>query len=498
MHINLRRPTPRQSRDKRPAYQAAGSYRARLLMLVGLLLFVIALMSEARKPENYHWLTKLQGKNTPPAVQPKAERPAPRSSVKAPSGMKIVDITDSMPNRSTNSSEPAEKRPPRKRDEQSDSKEQNQELSAGALTSSPEITPPPENESEFWEKLLTGLDASERLSLFQLLRLPSKDEAAGPPADVTTVKPLLEKLDQKISEVYAAELVRGEPSPQTAALLGFKTNWDANVRPSLTAVAEGQTLDAEGEKKLAAARDRIYRESLRMIQDASEVARPSDSLAWLLAWQKLLNTPLGATTPVTPFELMTQPKQFRGRPVSFSGTLRGIETAPANREELGLPQYYVLWIQPKELDRTPYCVYAAELPSEIQVTSEGFQSMRQAVTIRGIFWKVRSYVDTTKDVATCPLVLARNVIVAEAPAAVEPYRWKPPAWLLWAITFLLPLVALAIAWRIYQTGREFVLPRSPGRTRSIEESLNQLSSDESIETDRQRLARLESSEGEKE
>lgn len=498
MHINLRRPTPRQSRDKRPAYQAAGSYRARLLMLIGLLLFVIILMSEARKPENYHWLTKLSGKNTTPAVQPKAQPPAPRSSVRAPSGMKIVDITDSMPNRSANSGEQAEKRPPRKQDEQSESKERNQELSAGALTSPPEITTKPENESEFWERLLLGLDSSERLTLFQLLRLPGKDDAGNPPADVATTKPLLEKLDRIISDIYAAEIVRGEQSPQTAALLQFKTDWDANVRPSLTAVAEGRALDAEGEKKLAAARDRIYRESIRLIQDASEVARPSDSLAWLLAWQKLLNTPLGATTPVTPFELMTQPQQFRGRPVSFSGTLRGIETATANREELGLSKYYVLWIQAKELDRTPYCVYAAELPSEIQVNSQGFQSLRQAVTIRGIFWKVRSYVDTQKDVATCPLVLARNVIVAQAPAAVEPYRWKPPAWLLWAITFLLPLVALAIAWRIYRTGREFVLPRSPGRTRSIEESLNQLSSDESIETDRQRLARLASSEGEKE
>lgn len=467
-------------------------------MLIGLLLFVIALMSEARKPENYHWLTKLQGKSPPPASQPKVERPAPRPSVKAPSGMKIVDITDSLPNRSTDSKSSAEKREPSEKDEKSKSKEQNQELSAGALTTTPDIAPTPENESEFWGQLLSGLDAAERLIFFQLLRFPSKDEPANLPVDAVAAKSLLEKLDRKISEVYAAELVRDDRSQQAAALLQFKTNWDANIRPSLITIAEGAALDSEGVKKLDAAREQVYRESLRLIQDASEVARPSDSLAWLLAWQKLLNTPLGATTPVTPFELMTQPQQFRGRPVSFSGTLRGIETAPANRDELGLSQYYVLWIQAKELDRTPYCVYAAELPSEIQVNSGGFQSLRQAVTIRGIFWKVRSYVDTTKEVATCPLVLARNVIVAEAPAAVEPYRWKPPAWLLWAITFLLPLVAIAIAWRIYQTGREFVLPRSPGRTRSIEESLNQLGSDESIESDLQRLARLESSQGDKE
>ena len=65
-------------------------------------------------------------------------------------------------------------------------------------------------------------------------------------------------------------------------------------------------------------------------------------------------------------------------------------------------------------------------------------------------------------------------------------------------TFHLPLVALAIAWRIYPTGREFVLPRSPGRTRALEESLNQLRSDESIESDLQRLKRLESSGGDRE
>jgi hypothetical protein len=188
---------------------------------------------------------------------------------------------------------------------------------------------------------------------------------------------------------------------------------------------------------------------------------------------------------------MTQPKEFRGKSVSFSGTVRGVETVPANETDLGIAQYYVLWVQPKELDRTPYCVYTAELPAELQPVGDRFEITRRPLTVRGLFWKIRTYVDTSQEVATCPLVLARNVVLTSAPVVPEPYRWKPPAWLVWTITLLLPLVAIGIAWRIFQTGREFMLPRSPGRTRMIHEALQDLETDESIESARHQLARLE-------
>jgi hypothetical protein len=88
-------------------------------------------------------------------------------------------------------------------------------------------------------------------------------------------------------------------------------------------------------------------------------------------------------------------------------------------------------------------------------------------------------------------VLARNVVLTAQPIAAEPYRWKPPTWLLWTVSLLLPVVALGIAWRIYRTGREFMLPRSPGRTRLILDSLEELGADKSIQSAREGLAQLE-------
>lgn len=508
MHIDLRRPTNRPNRDRRQTYQAAGGFRARLMLMIGLLIFVLAMMNEARKPENYHWLTKLQGKPTPEVVQPKPSRaPLRGSKTDAESGLKIIDITDSLPNQSRNLTQPGAKTgSPETAEPSSEMKSPEAteaapklELSAGPLSgeSLPDISK--SDLAEFWKQLFGVLDSSERLTLFQLLRLPEEDASSAPPLDSPAALNLIAKLDQKFVELVSAELDRSSKAGgeferkinQVAALLEFKSNWDTEYRPALQAVAEARPVDATLRQRLTAFRRTVFEESACLLEDASEVARPADSLAWLLAWQQLLKQPIGATTTVTSFELMTQPRQFRARPVALSGTLRGIETAPANQQELGISEYFVLWIQPKELDRTPYCVYAAELPAELQPNSERFELTRQPITVRGLFWKVRSYVDTSGAVATCPLILARNVIIEAPQAAAEPYRWKPPAWLLWTITLGLPLVAFGIAWRIYRTGREFLLPRSPGRTRSIHATLENLKTDESIESDRQRLARLE-------
>lgn len=472
--------------------------RSRLLLLVGLLIFVFFLMGEARKPENYHWLTRLQGGGQAPKA-PSQAGPRP-SLVDAETGTKFLDITDTMPNRPAVGTRPATVQEEAKPAEA----KRNQELSAGPLGLHPESALDFELPAGIWVTLLNSLTQEDRGILFQLLRTAqpsSANETAANfhPLDQAAAIALLGKLNSQVSDWFAGQLERsrgGEPTkPQTdqaAAAVEFKAQWDIEFFPVLQHVCSGKPLNEPQANSLKSVRQQVYRQALSLIQDGTEVARPGDSLAWLLAWQQLLQAPLGGTTAVTPYELMTQPKQFRGRPVSFSGTLRGIETAAANQQELGISQYYVLWIQPKELDRTPYCVYAAELPAELRPTGDKFELTKQPITVRGLFWKVRTYVDTTKAIATCPLVLARNVVLTSAPVAAEPYRWKPPAWLLWSISLLLPLVALGIAWRIYQTGKEFMTPRSPGRTRLILDSLEELGADSSIQSARESLARLES------
>jgi len=504
MHIDLRRTPPqRPRREQRNRYGSEAAVRSRLLMLVGLLILIFFLMGEARKPENYHWLTKLQGGSQATKAPAKT---APRPAVVQPeTGTKVMDITDTMPNRPSATPRPTVPNPtaPRSRSTNSTS-ERNQELSAGPLGELPTSLATSAGPSSPWLPLLNGLSGDERATLFRLLRTTNQAEVTqaptnSEPASLAISTALLGKLNSQVNDLFADQLDRGggvgndntEQTRQTAAVVEFKSKWDAELFPALQAVSAGDPLNELQSNYLKAAREEIFRQSITLLQDATEVARPADSLAWLLAWQQLLHAPLGGTTAVTPYELMTQPKQFRGRAVSFSGTLRGIETAAANEQELGLSQYYVLWIQPKELDRTPYCVYAAELPLELRPQGEKFELSKQPVTVRGLFWKVRTYVDTTKAVSTCPLVLARNVVLTAQPIAAEPYRWKPPAWLLWTVGLLLPVVALGIAWRIYRTGREFMLPRSPGRTRLILDSLEELGADKSIQSAREGLAQLE-------
>lgn len=496
MHIDLRRTPPRRpEREPRNRHGSEAAVRSRLLMLVGLLVFVFLLMGEARKPENYHWLTKLQGGGEA-SKAPSQPRPRP-ARVDSKTGTKILDITDSLPDRPSSRPTPAA---PRVRREQAEGMP-NQELSAGPLGNLSEVPTTTEAKVSPWRELLNGLGGDERTTLFRLLQ--ADNPVASP--DALSQSPLSEqatsfvgKLNSQVNDLFATQLDRTssdrsaeERDRQTAAVIEFKSKWDANVFPAFQAAVAGNPLTPEQGVAIRSAREEIFRQSLALIQDATEVARPADALAWLLAWNQLLRAPLGGTTPVTPYELLTQPKQYRGRAVSFSGTLRGIETATANEQELGISQYYVLWIQPKELDRTPYCVYAAELPAELRPNEGRFENTKQPLTVRGMFWKVRTYVDTTKAIATCPLVLARNVVLTTAPVAAEPYRWKPPAWVLWTISLLLPFVALGIAWRIYQTGKEFAPPRSPGRTRMILDSLEELGADSSIQSARESLARLE-------
>lgn len=498
MHIDLRRPTPqRPRRDPRNRSGSEAAVRSRLLLLVGLLIFVFFLMGEARKPENYHWLTRLQGGGQAAKAPPKTgPRPA---MVDSETGTKFLDITDTMPNRPAARTRPAT--PPA--DTEPAEAKRNQELSAGPLGTPPESAIDSELPAGIWATLLNSLTPDDRGTLFRLLRTkppaPGGEVAAKTQAlDQAAAIALLGKLNSQVSDWYAGQLGKsggGEPTKpqaaQAAAVAEFKAQWDTEFFPALQQVCTGKPLNELQASSLKSVRQLVYRQALSLIQDGTEVARPADSLAWLFAWQQLLEAPLGGTTAVTPYEMMTQPKQYRGRPVSFSGTLRGIETAEANEQELGISQYYVLWIQPKELDRTPYCVYAAELPAELRPIGARFELTKQPLTVRGLFWKVRTYVDTTKAIATCPLVLARNVVLTTAPVAAEPYRWKPPAWLLWTISLLLPLVALGIAWRIYQTGREFMTPRSPGRTRLILDSLEELGADSSIQSARESLAQLE-------
>ena len=109
-------------------------------------------------------------------------------------------------------------------------------------------------------------------------------------------------------------------------------------------------------------------------------------------------------------------------------------------------------MKPADSGHTPYCVYSGELPDEFEDPGNSFQTLNRQVSVDGRFFKLRSYEATNQKVEICPLIIAENiepVVVAKLLAETEP--WRPPNWLFMSFMIGMPLVAIAMAYSIYQS-----------------------------------------------
>lgn len=480
MKIDFRPDDPPASAARRQFEMRDRAVRRRLFFLIFMLVLVILAMREAGKPENYAWLTRLQA----------------RSDAAAESNS-VRDITETLPLDNPESKNSVQPNP-------SDNANPPQVFPKGQgselleLTADPVFPDPPSTEptplTELWSNLLGSLDSPQQVTLFRLVTgIPGTADQAA------TVSTLLERFDTGIQQAVVRQMEasslagsRVESNSQVAAeLASLQNRWTHQIRPVLDRVARGEPLNRDESQSLDQFRLEVQQHATGMLEDLTEVARPKDSLAWLLAWKSLLSATPPQAVSATPFDLASQPRQFRGRLIRIDGTVRGIESIRASENPLGLDRYWILWIQPAQLDRTPYCVYATSMPGELQGDAESFRNVRIPVQVTGLFWKIRTYVDTQNEVSTCPLILAREILTRTKNVSREPYRWQPANWLLWLLIVLLPGVAIAIAWGVYRAGRVRLDPDSPGKSRSVRTVLTDLAQDDSIASDRERMARFE-------
>ena len=458
--------------------------RSKLFMLVGLLALALFMMRQARDPDNYRWLI------------PEDQRAAQAD----PASGAIHDITssvfvrDSDPKKSTG--EPAI---PASTQGSADGKPAPTKIDELSSTGHSEWA------REFWQDILMMLDGEEQKLLFRLVTIQKKPWSPDS-VDQLSCDLLIEKLDRLIAKKMAARLdsasrladARADEKTVVAdGMLAVRQNWDDQIKPAIRSRVNSEQLADDQNRCLKAFFVDIRNDMLEQVQDLTEVARPTDALAWLLCWNSVLESGTSADpTKVTVFDLMTQPKRYRGQTVQFSGSLRGIDTVKVANQELNLDKYYVLWIQPKELDRTPYCVYATELPKEIVRSTTGFQNERRPIDVVGLFFKVRTYVDTESKISECPLLLARSVTAIEVQlAVVASTSWEPPAWLIYVLLGLIPLVASLVAFLVYRGTLGMRPPSSQGRSNSLRESFVMLSKDSEIVGDKQRIAELEQRHG---
>ena len=106
--------------------------------------------------------------------------------------------------------------------------------------------------------------------------------------------------------------------------------------------------------------------------------------------------------------LFQQPAAYRGRLVTFFGSVRRVDHVPAWKNHLGIEDYFVCWLRPAGGPNAPVSVYALELPEGFPVGDQ----VRESVELTGFFFKRLPY-SAQDGTRTAPLIIAKTI------------RWSP-------------------------------------------------------------------------
>lgn len=436
--------------------------KLRLLSLFAALVLVLIAMKEAKKPERWAWLGW-------------SENRAKSSLTESPPGDRR-EIQPSVGIEWTKDDGPA---------------------TASTLFTT-EGTPVAER---FWDQVYQSLSKNEKKRLNQSLREASKTGQGGqePDAGFRTMIGKIERRNGDLSAELLEQISLLAPDSERKRMLNqqlvdFQEHW-LEFKRAAALGAEGATLDAEQValmQKIQATLDPVlYRE----VRDRTPVVRAADGPAWLRTWERIQagarDLPEDATeSRVSHIQLVSQPESYRGRWVRISGILRGVDQIQVRRNELGIDHYYVLWIEPSDTNVSPYCVYCLTLPDQLAELGQQFTTLSDAVSVEGIFLKLRSYETTEREMAVCPLILAKTFELQAPQKVVARQVWQPPGWVLITLVSLMPVVAVAIAIGVYQMTKTSQYTLSAKSEQRLAGDLERLAQDRAIKSDAERVQEL--------
>ncbi len=449
----------------------------RLFALVGGLMIVVILMSEARKPERWHWLT-LFGQNG--NKQPLVAEPW------------TVQDSDGK-NGSPAQQEPVTPEPVAGQDTSTE-----QDPTASGVQASPGRSL--RSEQDFWRDVFLELPREDQKAFFGLLR----DQDSGAiytPADKEKLLDLLDRVDQNVQShllqvIQTATQSNGTESgvPVTQPLLDITKPWTDKTLPYLrsTVRKDLEMLDFD-RAQLALLRSYFENAMLSLIEDHGQLLSPIEGPGWLVVWDRVLKDKAGKYRTVTHFDLSSQPETYRGEPVEIDGMALLIERVTMAKNILGVEEYYVIWVRSDEIGKTPFCVYTLELPPGTESFAARRVSVKWKVKIDGYFFKIRTYVDQQSKVGECPMILARSCISLPVPvtASNDEFQWKVPWWFIAAMLSLLAALAIGIAKAVYDSSKARRYKPSPEFEMQLKSGLKKLASDPDIQSDRERVANLE-------
>ena len=190
-------------------------------------------------------------------------------------------------------------------------------------------------------------------------------------------------------------------------------------------------------------------------------------------------------------QLAGQPNSYRGQWIEVQGQIRGLEKiALAKDHILGIDAYYVYWVKPTDSNRTPYCVYSADLAADLEEPGNQFLNVNVDTRITGLFFKLRTYEATNNQVETCPLIVADSIVVKKNVAAnADQPTWSPPGWLIGLFFVGMPILAIAMAAGVYRSTQTNQRHKFHLAERE-DQNLNELASLSGIKSEREKLREL--------
>lgn len=471
--------------------------KLKLFGLIGLLLVVLFMMQEAGKPERWAWMGF--GNQPQPNVVSNSEAAVPPTKQDENPEVENVqeetigdgEITQSSP------------------DNDNDAANVNSDV---IVLNDAESDAIPKMTADFWRELYHGLRQEQQRELFRVTRAvrtatkvyrPAVDSenpmASAPAADV------LEALMKRIArehELYQRKglerlTLQQDNSPEmqrlSEGLSQTKEFWETKIQPAMSAAIAGEDFTISQQRAVVQLQNQVLDDlAMSEVLDKSSAGRTKDANAWLRTWERALDpaNSFADAKPVKHIQLSSQPEIYRGQPVKILGHIRSAQKTVLENHEVGLPEYYVLWIKPDDSSVSPYCVYVSELPAEFPTVTETYLEMNERVEINGLFFKLRTHVAKDTTVVHSPLILANTVVWNPRIPETAAQAWNPPDWSIWISFILMPLFATWIAWRIYNSTMT-LRPAPHQSTQSrINDSLEELADDPTIQSDLERVKSL--------
>ncbi len=461
-----------------------GGYH-RVLLLVGLLVFVLYGMNEASKPQNWDWMGF-------------------EDSVELRSGSDTADSNPSSIQRPSHDSQsnPSSFQASKPLQAESESEQADQLAEAW-----PQLNLASASRQEFWRRTFRRLDRKSRIEFYEFVQSTANESDVA--EELLTTHRELFKVIERFRNSYHGNLLKlmieagdrpelGQPSAGEMSwselLLSLQQAWQYEISPAIKKTLDQKTLEPQESAALSWLRDQLKAIAMQHIKDGTADVRDLELPAWseltrqlqATTADELANDSLGE---VDMTQLLGQTSFYRGKVVSIAGTLLRLKKIVLANPIAGNSHIYELWIAPKNRSVFPYCVYAMDVPAEFHDVGTSTVELNRRIRVDGLLFKRRFYAASDGSAAECPLILAKVPDIDPPPVAVESASFE----LSWPMISLLVVAAtlIALATARFAFGPSIRRARLPG---TVDEKVNQnltgLTTDPDVTTVDERLEKL--------